>query len=380
MKELSNVTVTLTNVKVSNLIYEQQEVKGIDATLRSRTKGSSTKAYSSVIENNASPSWSSWDPVTFKDTSYLDLLNDGVAIKIRAKNLGIGKVLGTATINFVNLLTPDENKKYTIREDIQRAGGQGSIIGTIEAQVQFLNLPLYAQLEGGIHTETSCTGRPLFPSLPVPEKYVFSVNQQPVRPSSSNTPQPSPQQPSPNVPTPVSGGSGGQSPLVNEPVLPPGWERRVEPTTKRVYYVDHNTKTTHWVPPNVVVKPQPIVQNVPQQPSPVLPVYNTQAPLPPGWEERKDQQTGRVYYVNHHAKTTTWTDPRKIPQQAPPNWVQNVQQGPPPQHFQNQPQQAPTNIGPPLPPGWEMRLDVTTGRPYYLNHVMKTTQWDRPLL
>ena len=32
----------------------------------------------------------------------------------------------------------------------------------------------------------------------------------------------------------------------------------------------------------------------------------------------------------------------------------------------------------PLPPGWEMRIH-SDGRPYYVNHVDKTTQWERPV-
>ena len=31
-----------------------------------------------------------------------------------------------------------------------------------------------------------------------------------------------------------------------QPPLPPGWEAKYEPATKRVFYVDHNTKTTTW--------------------------------------------------------------------------------------------------------------------------------------
>eukprot|EP00048_Salpingoeca_helianthica_P022598 m.19241 g.19241 ORF g.19241 m.19241 type:complete len:1022 (-) comp7541_c0_seq1:33-3098(-) len=32
-----------------------------------------------------------------------------------------------------------------------------------------------------------------------------------------------------------------------------------------------------------------------------------------------------------------------------------------------------------LPPGWEERRDARTNRTYYINHVTRTTQWDRPL-
>lgn len=33
----------------------------------------------------------------------------------------------------------------------------------------------------------------------------------------------------------------------------------------------------------------------------------------------------------------------------------------------------------PLPPGWEERQDAN-GRTYYVNHIAKTTQWERPSL
>lgn len=31
----------------------------------------------------------------------------------------------------------------------------------------------------------------------------------------------------------------------------------------------------------------------------------------------------------------------------------------------------------PLPPGWEERQDAN-GRTYYVNHLARTTQWERP--
>lgn len=38
----------------------------------------------------------------------------------------------------------------------------------------------------------------------------------------------------------------------------------------------------------------------------------SQAPLPPGWEQRVDQH-GRVYYVDHVEKRTTWDRPEPLP-------------------------------------------------------------------
>lgn len=33
------------------------------------------------------------------------------------------------------------------------------------------------------------------------------------------------------------------------------------------------------------------------------------APLPPGWEKRSDSVTGKVYYIDHNTRTTTWNHP-----------------------------------------------------------------------
>jgi hypothetical protein len=33
----------------------------------------------------------------------------------------------------------------------------------------------------------------------------------------------------------------------------------------------------------------------------------------------------------------------------------------------------------PLPNGWEERQDAN-GRTYYVNHIARTTQWERPLM
>lgn len=91
--------------------------------------------------------------------------------------------------------------------------------------------------------------------------------------------------------------------------LPAGWEQRVTPEG-RPYFVDHNTRTTTWVDPrrqqyirmyghnanggNTTIQQQPVSQL---------------GPLPSGWEMRLTN-TARVYFVDHNTKTTTWDDPR----------------------------------------------------------------------
>ena len=91
--------------------------------------------------------------------------------------------------------------------------------------------------------------------------------------------------------------------------LPAGWEQRQTPEG-RSYFVDHNTRTTTWVDPrrqqyirmygqnsngnNTTIQTQPVSQL---------------GALPSGWEMRLTN-TARVYFVDHNTKTTTWDDPR----------------------------------------------------------------------
>ncbi|KAI0060809.1 HECT-domain-containing protein [Artomyces pyxidatus] len=89
--------------------------------------------------------------------------------------------------------------------------------------------------------------------------------------------------------------------------LPAGWEERYTPEG-RPYYVDHNTRTTTWVDPRrqtIIRVMGPNGQNTALQPQTISQL----GPLPSGWEMRLTS-TARVYFVDHNTKTTTWDDPR----------------------------------------------------------------------
>lgn len=86
--------------------------------------------------------------------------------------------------------------------------------------------------------------------------------------------------------------------------LPPGWEQRFTPEG-RAYFVDHNTRTTTWVDPRRQQYIRTYGQNTTVQQQPVSQL----GPLPSGWEMRLTN-TARVYFVDHNTKTTTWDDPR----------------------------------------------------------------------
>uniref|UniRef100_A0A4W6EAN4 E3 ubiquitin-protein ligase n=1 Tax=Lates calcarifer TaxID=8187 RepID=A0A4W6EAN4_LATCA len=145
------------------------------------------------------------------------------------------------------------------------------------------------------------------------------------------------------------------TPINNGP-LPPGWEQRVD-QNGRVYYVDHIEKRTTWERPE---------------------------PLPTGWERRVDPM-GRVYYVDHITRTTTWQRPTQ-------ESVRNYEEW---QHQRSQLQGAMQQFNQrfiyglaatankefdplgPLPHGWEKRTD-TNGRVYFVHHPTRTTQWEDP--
>lgn len=80
--------------------------------------------------------------------------------------------------------------------------------------------------------------------------------------------------------------------------LPSGWE--ISYTDKgRMFFIDHNTKQTTWVDPRTG-KPSP---------QPALDFEKRIGSLPTGWEERRHND-GRIFYIDHINKKTQWEDPR----------------------------------------------------------------------
>ncbi|XP_067275213.1 E3 ubiquitin-protein ligase NEDD4 isoform X1 [Pseudorasbora parva] len=131
-------------------------------------------------------------------------------------------------------------------------------------------------------------------------------------------------------------------------------------------------------------------QNLTVEEHPVHPVLlPTSAGLPPGWEEKQDSK-GRLYYVNHKSRSTTWTRPLIQLIQAPPEvtgGAMSLSQNPTgyappllspevsPQHTHTH---TPEHVGL-MPTGWEVR-SAPNGRPFFIDHNTKTTTWDDPRL
>ena len=120
-------------------------------------------------------------------------------------------------------------------------------------------------------------------------------------------------------------------------LMPPGWEVRFADDGK-VYFVDHNRKTTTWLDPRTgeALKDPGTGE--------ALKLY-----LPKGWE--KDQtEEGRLYFIDRNTETTTWVDPRHCGAGI-------------------------SSFG--LPKGWEIRA-TERGITYFVDHHTDTATWDDP--
>ncbi|XP_974791.2 protein kibra isoform X1 [Tribolium castaneum] len=82
---------------------------------------------------------------------------------------------------------------------------------------------------------------------------------------------------------------------------------------------------------------------------------NGELPLPEGWDYGRDYD-GKIYFIDHNSKKTTWIDPRD--------------------RF-TKPQTFADCIGNELPLGWEEAYDGQIG-PYYINHQTQSTQLEDP--
>ncbi|XP_058975472.1 E3 ubiquitin-protein ligase Nedd-4 isoform X13 [Musca domestica] len=86
----------------------------------------------------------------------------------------------------------------------------------------------------------------------------------------------------------------------DEEPLPPRWSMQVAPNG-RTFFIDHASRRTTWIDPrNGRASPMP---------NQTRRVEDDLGPLPEGWEERVHTD-GRVFYIDHNTRTTQWEDPR----------------------------------------------------------------------
>jgi len=80
-----------------------------------------------------------------------------------------------------------------------------------------------------------------------------------------------------------------------------------------------------------------------------------------GWVKSVDPNSGRVFFANHITRKTQWTPPEGWVEETPPQAVSEDE---------DEDEELPSN--------WETLHDPTTGKPFYIDHERKITQWTRP--
>ncbi|CAF2053648.1 unnamed protein product [Rotaria magnacalcarata] len=164
----------------------------------------------------------------------------------------------------------------------------------------------------------------------------------------------------PNTPSPVT-----TNPTENENAPPPQQQQ----TDSGFVLVNHESNTSESVVPT------------------------PEAPLPRGWEARKDA-AGRTYYVDHNSRTTTWHHPTgtaaATPQRPQPQVgdrrqiddmeVNNSRTNATATSLstsRTSVTSAPTDDLGPLPPGWQMSK-TDNDRSFFIDHINKRTTWVDP--
>jgi len=106
-------------------------------------------------------------------------------------------------------------------------------------------------------------------------------------------------------PRPTGGPPAPTDSKFNTEGLPSGWTMQVAPNG-RVFFINHIEKKTSWVDPRTA-RPSalPSQTNVPNRRS----NQDDLGPLPEGWEERVHTD-GRIFFIDHNTRITQWEDPR----------------------------------------------------------------------
>ena len=102
-------------------------------------------------------------------------------------------------------------------------------------------------------------------------------------------------------------GSNTAPATVTDEDLPPNWSMQVAPNG-RVFFIDHTKKSTTWIDPRTK-KPSPLPnKNRIANKTRNTPIDDL-GPLPDTWEERIHTD-GRIFFIDHATRTTQWEDPR----------------------------------------------------------------------
>lgn len=154
--------------------------------------------------------------------------------------------------------------------------------------------------------------------------------------------------------------------------LPPGWEQ-AKTQDGRIYYINHNTRTTTWEDPRITAMQESLFQ----QQSSVETLFNTgsqtllsptiSSPTP---TSNNSSSTSTSNNNNNNNNNVVFSDSIEMSNDTtpPPSGVAPMQNS----------SSLSINLGP-LPDGWEEGI-TAKGERYYINHATRTTTWRDPRL
>jgi len=240
---------------------------------------------------------------------------------------------------------------YTSKVEGEEDEPVGSV-GELSGVLQYHNLPVYAQMAGGVNVDGQVEGGYwLIEGLPYPK----CLSQAPPLwedPADnigiecfSTDPQPQDEQEDQELDEELDDDTAFRENL-EQIDLPPPWEKRYERSRGRFFFSDPRSRKTTWRDPRF---------------------------LPMNWDQRIDPQTGRVYFRYHKTRDTTNVDPRCCPQ----GWEMRLSKNRD-IYFAFWPTMQTTFTDPRgLPETVDAALD-DLGRMYFKNHETKTTSWEDP--
>lgn len=94
---------------------------------------------------------------------------------------------------------------------------------------------------------------------------------------------------------------------MNSEGLPANWSMQVAPNG-RIFFIDHVKKITTWIDPRTS-KPSAVPGKGKVVNKPKFTSVDDLGPLPDSWEERVHTD-GRIFFIDHSTRTTQWEDPR----------------------------------------------------------------------
>eukprot|EP00914_Ancora_sagittata_P034956 GHVO01070507.1.p1 GENE.GHVO01070507.1~~GHVO01070507.1.p1 ORF type:complete len:330 (+),score=55.24 GHVO01070507.1:104-1093(+) len=220
---------------------------------------------------------------------------------------------------------------------------KGKISGLIRCQ----NLPRMAQMAGGKICDRGNTvtgGYVLYTGLPYPK--CLSKSPEPL--VHFKLPDTEPHPPAPiKAPTlPVSPTASDRFETMNEIPLPPGWDMRYEQVTGRPFFAEHRSRLTTWTDPRF---------------------------LPENWQQRIDVASGKPYYAYHKTQKTTFVDPRGCPKGWQPRLTDTGTL-----YYAHHDTRQTTFTNPRGLPVWIEQCIDAKGRLFFKDHKNKATAWVDP--